>query len=85
MGSSSSLPELKNKLQENIAGIAQQAKEFAEKNVQGAKSVLDGNKVSTTLGAPRPLPQETITGGRRHKTRKHKHKGKKTKKRSRRS
>lgn len=83
MGSSSSLPELKNKLQENIAGIAEKAKKFAEENVQGAKSVLDGNKVSTTLGAPRPLPQETITGGRRHKTRKHK--GKKTKKRSRRS
>jgi len=72
MGSSSSLPELKNKLQENIAGIAQKAKEFAEKNVPAAKSVLDGNKVSTTLGAPPPLARETITGGRRHKTRKHK-------------
>lgn len=40
--------------------------------------------VSSSLEAPLPSG-ETITGGRRHKTRKHKHKGKKTKKRSRRS
>ena len=40
--------------------------------------------VSSTLESPLPSG-ETITGGRRHKTRKHKHKGKKTKKRSRRS
>lgn len=56
-----------------------------------AKSVLkipDGlgtdAGVSRALEAPLP-PSQTITGGRRHKTRKHKHKGKKTKKRSRRS
>jgi hypothetical protein len=40
--------------------------------------------VSKTLEAPLPSG-ETITGGRRHKTRKHKRKSKKTKKRSRRS
>ena len=41
-------------------------------------------EVSRALDAPLE-PNKTLTGGRRHKTRKHKHRGKKTKKRSRRS
>jgi hypothetical protein len=69
----------------NITGTTPQ--EVADR-ARSALKIPDGlgtdAGVSRALEAPLP-PSQTITGGRRHKTRKHKHKGKKTKKRSRRS
>ena len=69
-----------HRAQASTYGVAQ----FAPIAAAGPLLVSELDAISRALEAPLP-PSQTITGGRRHKTRKHKHKGKKTKKRSRRS